>query len=183
MMSCMMGMGASIAGERETGELARLFMTPTSISTVVGGKIASKLIVELVRALILIFMAIVLFNVSIKGGILQTFIVLFFGALCFVGFGIMLSARTNTQEDYTQIGLPFSMPMMFVSGVFYPIETMPWILQKIAYIFPLTYLNDAMRGVMIKGQSLGDVWLDLAILLGFTALFFIIGVKRFNRDI
>ena len=179
MMSCMMGMGASIAGERETGELARLFMTPTSISTVVGGKIASKLIVELVRALILIFMAIVLFNVSIKGGILQTFIVLFFGALCFVGFGIMLSARTNTQEDYTQIVMPFSMPMMFVSGVFYPIETMPWILQKIAYIFPLTYLNDAMRGVMIKGQSLGDVWLDLAILLGFTALFFIIGVKRF----
>lgn len=130
MMSCMMGMGASIAGERETGELARLFMTPTSISTVVGGKIASKLIVELVRALILIFMAIVLFNVSIKGGILQTFIVLFFGALCFVGFGIMLSARTNTQEDYTQIVMPFSMPMMFVSGVFYPIETMPWILQK-----------------------------------------------------
>ena len=180
MMSCMMGMGASIAGERETGELARLFMTPTSISTVVGGKIASKLIVELVRALILIFMAIVLFNVSIKGGILQTFIVLFFGALCFVGFGIMLSARTNTQEDYTQIAMPFSMPMMFVSGVFYPIETMPWILQKIAYIFPLTYLNDAMRGVMIKGQSLGDVWLDLVILLGFTALFFIIGVKRFN---
>ena len=168
---------------RETGELARLFMTPTSISTVVGGKIASKLIVELVRALILIFMAIVLFNVSIKGGILQTFIVLFFGALCFVGFGIMLSARTNTQEDYTQIVMPFSMPMMFVSGVFYPIETMPWILQKIAYIFPLTYLNDAMRGVMIKGQSLGDVWLDLAILLGFTALFFLIGVKRFNRDI
>lgn len=183
MMSCMMGMGASIAGERETGELARLFMTPTSISTVVGGKIASKLIIELVRALILIFMAIILFNVSIKGGILQTFIVLFFGALCFVGFGIMLSARTSSQEDYTQIAMPFSMPMMFVSGVFYPIETMPWILQKIAYIFPLTYLNDAMRAVMIKGQSLGDVWLDLVILLGFTALFFIIGVKRFNRDI
>ena len=183
MMSCMMGMGASIAGERETGELARLFMTPTSISTVVGGKIASKLIIELVRALILIFMAIILFNVSIKGGILQTFIVLFFGALCFVGFGIMLSARTNSQEDYTQIAMPFSMPMMFVSGVFYPIETMPWILQKIAYIFPLTYLNDAMRAVMIKGQSLGDVWLDLVILLGFTVLFFIIGVKRFNRDI
>jgi len=92
MMSCMMGMGAAIAGERETGELARLFMTPTSVSTVIGGKIAAKLLIELVRALILIFMAILLFNVSIKGGILQTFIVLVFGALCFVGFGIMLSA-------------------------------------------------------------------------------------------
>jgi len=183
MMSCMMGMGAAIAGERETGELARLFMTPTSVSTVIGGKIAAKLLIELVRALILIFMAILLFNVSIKGGILQTFIVLVFGALCFVGFGIMLSARTQTQEDYAQIVLPFSMPMMFVSGVFYPIETMPWILQKLAYIFPLTYLNDAMRAVMLQGRNLGDVWLDLVILLGYTALFFIIGVKRFNRDI
>ena len=183
MMSCMMGMGATIAGERETGELARLFMTPTSVSTVIGGKIAAKLLIELVRALILIFMAVLLFNVSIKGGFLQTFIVLVIGALCFVGFGIMLSARTSTQEDYAQISLPFSMPMMFVSGVFYPIETMPWILQKLAYIFPLTYLNDAMRGIMLKGQTLADVWVDLVILLGFTLLFFIIGVKRFNRDV
>ena len=183
MMSCMMGMGATIAGERETGELARLFMTPTSVSTVIGGKIAAKLVIELVRAVILILMAILLFNVSIKGGLLQTFIVLVFGALCFVGFGIMLSARTQTQEDYAQIVMPFSMPMMFVSGVFYPIETMPWILQTLAYVFPLTYLNDAMRGVMLKGQSLGDVWFDLAVLLGFTILFFIIGVKRLNRDV
>ena len=183
MMSCMMGMGATIAGERETGELAKLFMTPTSVSTVIGGKIAAKLLIELVRALILIFMAVLLFQVSIKGGFLQTFIVLVIGALCFVGFGIMLSARTQTQEDYAQISLPFSMPMMFVSGVFYPVETMPWILQKLAYIFPLTYLNDAMRGIMLKGQTLGDVWLDLVVLLGFTVLFFIIGVKRFNRDV
>lgn len=183
MMSCMMGMGATIAGERETGELARLFMTPTSVSTVIGGKIAAKLLIELLRALILIFMAVLLFNVSIKGGILQTFIVLVVGALCFVGFGMMLSARTSTQEDYVQMVMPFSMPMMFISGVFYPIETMPWILQKLAYIFPLTYLNDAMRGIMLKGQTLGDVWLDLAVLLGFTLLFFIIGVKRFNRDV
>ena len=79
--------------------------------------------------------------------------------------------------------LPFSMPMMFVSGVFYPIETMPWILQKLAYVFPLTYLNDAMRAIMLKGQTLGDVWFDLVVLVGYTLLFFIIGVKRFNRDV
>lgn len=183
MMSCMMGMGSSIAGERETGELARLFMTPTSVATVIGGKIASKLTIELGRALILLILAIILFSVTVKGGILQTFILLLIGALCFVGFGIMLSARTATQEDYAQMVMPFSMPMMFVSGVFYPIETMPWIFQKIAYIFPLTYLNDAMRGVMLKGQTLGDVWIDIVILLGFTLLFFIIGVKTFNRDV
>jgi len=80
MMSCMMGMGSTIAGERETGELARLFMTPTSVATVIGGKIAAKLLIELVRAIILIFMAVILFNVWIKGGFFQTFIGLVIGA-------------------------------------------------------------------------------------------------------
>ena len=50
-------------------------------------------------------------------------------------------------------------------------------------IFPLTYLNDAMRAVMIQGQSLGDVWLDIVVLLGFTLIFFVVGVLRFNRDV
>lgn len=183
MFSCMMGMGASIAGERETGELARLFMTPTSVATVIGGKIAGKLIVELLRALILLVAAILLFNITVKGGIPATFLILVIGALCFVGFGIMISATAKTQEDYAQMVMPFSMPMMFVSGVFYPIETMPWIFQKLAYVCPLTYLNDAMRAVMIQGHSLGDVWIDILVLLGFTLLFFIIGVVRFDRDV
>ncbi|MGC9517281.1 MAG: ABC transporter permease [Methanomicrobiales archaeon] len=183
MFSCMFGMGESIAGERERGELARLFMTPTNVSTVVGGKIISKLVIETGRALILIVAAILLFGIAIKGSMVLTILLLVLGALCFVGFGIMISARVGTQEDYMQMVMPFAMPMMFVSGVFYPIETMPWIFQKIAYIVPLTYINDAMRTVMLKGGGIGDVWIDILVLLGFTALFFGLGVTKFNRDI
>ncbi|GAB4307326.1 MAG: ABC transporter permease [Methanobacteriaceae archaeon] len=183
MFSCMFGMGESIAGERERGELARLFMTPTSVTTVVGGKIISKLITETGRALILIVAAILLFGIVIKGSMLLTLLLLVLGALCFVGFGIMVSARVGTQEDYMQMVMPFTMPMMFVSGVFYPTETMPWIFQKIAYLVPLTYINDAMRTVMLKGGGIGDIWVDIVVLLGFTALFFGLGVIKFNRDI
>jgi len=183
MFSCMFGMGESIAGERERGELARLFMTPTNVSTVVGGKIISKLVIETGRALILIIAAILLFGIVIKGSMLLTVLLLVLGALCFVGFGIMISARVGTQEDYMQMVMPFAMPMMFVSGVFYPIETMPWIFQKIAYLVPLTYVNDAMRTVMLKGGGIGDVWIDILVLIGFTALFFGLGVTKFNRDI
>ena len=183
MFSCMFGMGESIAGERERGELARLFMTPTSVTTVVGGKIISKLITETGRALILILAAILLFGIVIKGSMILTLLLLVLGALCFVGFGIMVSARVGTQEDYMQMVMPFTMPMMFVSGVFYPTETMPWIFQKIAYLVPLTYINDAMRTVMLKGGGIGDIWVDMVVLLGFTALFFGLGVIKFNRDI
>lgn len=183
LFGCMFGMGDALAGERERGELARLFMTPTSIATVVGGKIISKLSIEIVRALILIGAAIVLFGIVIKGSMLLTLLVLILGALCFVGFGVMISARVSTQEDYMQMVMPITMPMMFVSGVFYPIETMPWIFQKLAYIFPLTYVNDALRAVMLKGVGIGAIWVDVAVLLGFTALFFALGVRGFNRDI
>lgn len=183
LFGCMFGMGESLAGERERGELARLFMTPTSVATVVGGKIISKLTIEIVRAIILIVAAIVLFGIIINGSMALTLLILALGALCFVGFGIMISARVSTQEDYMQMVMPITMPMMFVSGVFYPIETMPWIFQKLAYILPLTYVNDALRAVMLKGVGIGGVWIDIVVLLGFTALFFALGVTRFNRDI
>lgn len=183
MMGAMMSMGESLAGERERGELARLFMTPTSVATVVGGKIISRLVIQTSTALVLIGAAIVLFNITIAGSMLLTILLLILTALCFVGFGIMVSARVSTQEDYVQMVMPFSMPMMFISGVFYPLETMPWIFQKIAYLAPLTYANNALRGVMLKGAGIGDVWIEIVVLLGFTLLFFAMGVTRFNRDI
>jgi ABC-2 type transport system permease protein len=183
MMGAMMSMGESLAGERERGELARLFMTPTSVATVVGGKIISRLTIQTATAMVLIVAAIVLFGITINGSMLLTILLLVLTALCFVGFGIMVSARVGTQEDYIQMVMPFTMPMMFISGVFYPLETMPWIFQKIAYLAPLTYANLALRGVMLKGAGVGEIWIDIAVLLGFTLLFFALGVTRFNRDI
>jgi ABC-2 type transport system permease protein len=183
MMGAMMSMGESLAGERERGELARLFMTPTSVATVVGGKIVSRLVIQTSTAMVLIGAAILLFNITIAGSMLLTIFLLILTALCFVGFGIMISARVSTQEDYVQMVMPFSMPMMFISGVFYPLETMPWIFQKIAYLAPLTYANIALRGVMLQGAGLADIWIYIAVLLGFTLLFFALGVTRFNRDI
>ena len=182
-MSAMMTMGDSIAGERERGELARLFMTPTSVSTVIGGKIISQLMREMIKTIILIVVAVLLFNVVINGSALLLFLVLLISTLCFVGFGMMFSATAKTQEDYIQIILPIVMPMMFICGVFFPKETMPWVLQKIAAFLPLTYANDALRAVMLQGAGLDLVAFDLVILLLFTLLFFAVGVMRFNRDI
>jgi ABC-2 type transport system permease protein len=183
LFGCVFGMGEIVAGERERGELARLFMTPTSVATVIGGKIISKLVQETGRGIILIVAAILLFGIIINGSMMLTILLIILGALCFIGFGIMVSARVSSQEDFMQSVMPITMPMMFVSGVFFPIETMPWIFQKIAYILPLTYVNDALRAVMLKGAGVGDIWVDIVVLLGFTAVFFALGVTQFNRDI
>lgn len=182
-MSSMMTMGNSIAGERERGELSRLFMTPTNVSSVLTGKIISQVVRELIRALVLIIAAMLLFNVMIKGNLLLLVLVILIAVLCFVGFGMMFSATAKTQEDYIQIVMPVAMPMMFICGVFFPTETMPWILQKIALFLPLTYANDAFRAVMLKGAGLDSIAFDLIVLLAFALLFFIVGIVRFNRDV
>jgi ABC-2 type transport system permease protein len=183
MMSCMMSMGQSVAGERETGELARLFMTPTNVSTVVAGKIIARLVIETGRAIVLLLAAMILFNIIVQGSLALTFALLVLTGVCFIGCAIMISARVATQEDYIQMVLPITMPMMFISGVFYPIETMPWVFQKLAYICPLTYANNALRGVMLQGKGLGDIWLEILVLVGFTLVFYIIGVIKFDRDV
>lgn len=182
-MSAMMTMGNTIAGERERGELARLFMTPTSVSTVIAGKIASQIIQQLISAAILIAAAVVIFNVTINGSYLLLFLVILISLFCFVGFGMMFSATAKTQEDYMHMIMPVAMPMMFVSGVFFPVETMPLFLQKLSYILPLTYSNDAFRTIMLQGGGIGSIAVDLLILIIFGLIFFIIGVSRFDRDI
>lgn len=182
-MSSMLGLGNSIAGERERGELARLFMTPTSISSVLSGKIISQVVKEMIRAVVLILSAMLIFNAVINGSFALLILVMLISVLCFVGFGMMISATSKTQEDYIQIVMPIAMPMMFICGVFFPKETMPWLLQKISYLLPLTYANDAFRAVMLQGAGLGSIAFDLLVLLLFTLLFFVVGVVRFNRDI
>ena len=72
LFGCVFGMGEIVAGERERGELARLFMTPTSVATVVGGKIISKLVQETGRGILLIVAAILLFGIIINGSIVLT---------------------------------------------------------------------------------------------------------------
>lgn len=182
-MSSMLGLGDSIAGERERGELARLFMTPTSISSVLTGKIISQVVKEMIRAIILILSAMLIFNVVLNGSLALLILVMLISVLCFVGFAMMISATAKTQEDYIQIVMPLAIPMMFICGVFFPKETMPWLLQKISYILPLTYAEDAFRAVMLQGAGLSSIAMDLVVLLMFTVLFFIVGVVRFNRDI
>lgn len=71
---------------------------------------------------------------------------------------------------------------MFVSCVFYPIDTMPQIFQTIATFTPLSYACDALRAVMLRGATTGDILFDILVLVAFTVIFFVGAIKVFNRD-
>jgi ABC-2 type transport system permease protein len=72
-------------------------------------------------------------------------------------------------------------PMMFLTGVFFPIQQMPWFMQWISNILPLTYAVTAMRKVMILGAGVQDIIPELAILIGFGVVMLLIAIPVFRR--
>ncbi len=178
-----MGLGRAIAGERKDGSLTRVFLTPTSNVTIIVGTQIFYLLLETIRSTFIIFVAILLFGVSISGSIPDIIFIIALFALGATGVGMVLSVMTKTQEQYMALGMMVSMPMMFLSGAFFPVQTMPPVLQSMAQFLPVTYAADAMRGVMVKGFSLGQLLPDILALTVFGIFTITLSLLLFKREL
>jgi ABC-2 type transport system permease protein len=178
-----MGLGRAIAGERKDGSLTRVFLTPTSNVTIILGTQLFYLALETVRSSFIIFIAMLLFGVSITGNVTDIIILIAIYSFGCTGIGMVLSVLTKTQEQYMAVGMMISMPVMFLSGVFFPVQTMPPILQSVAQFLPVTYAADALRGVMVKGFSLYVVLPDIMALVIFGALTLTLSLLLFKREL
>ena len=178
-----MGMGRAIAGERRDGSLTRVFLTPTSNVTIIVGTLLFYVVFETIRSSIIVFIAMLLFGVSIKGSMVDIFILITIYAVGSTGLGMILSVLSRSQEQFMAIGMLFTLPSMFLSGVFLPIETMPSVFQGIANALPITYASDGLRGIMIKGFTLGQVTPDLMFLGLFALATIALSVALFKREL
>ena len=178
-----MGLGRAVAGERRDGSLTRVFLTPTSNVTIIFGTQLFYLLLETVRSSLLIFVAILLFGVSISGSILDIILIVALFSFGATGVGMILSVMANSQDQYMALAMLISMPMMFLSGAFFPIQTMPLVLQSFATILPITYASDALRGVMVKGFTLYQIMPDLLILCIFGLATVTLSLLLFKREL
>ncbi|MDW7732800.1 MAG: ABC transporter permease [Methanolobus sp.] len=174
--------GSAIAGEKEDGTIVRILMTPVSRRSVILGKTIYQLILQLARAVILIFAAYFLVGFNMNGSWLLVALVLTIFTLSGVGIGIVLSTRVDDMESFFQLNLLVILPSMFVTGVFFPLSSVPDWMRFISYFMPLTYANNAMRIIMIKGQGLNAIFTDLVILSLFAVITFSAGVYLFRRE-
>lgn len=181
MTAVLTGLAASVAREKEQGTLDGIMIAPISRLSIILGKATSQSIRGLIQGIIVMLLAIFLFGVTIHGNVFLVFLLLVLGIFSFVGLGILVSAAASEQETATQLLFMFQFPMLFLSGVFFPIQQMPAIMQKIAYILPLTYAIQALRKVMILGAGIMAVRTELIILLVFGAVTLIIAVPLFRR--
>lgn len=181
MMSVMTGLPAAISHEKEVGTLDGMMAAPINRLSIILGKTLAQTARGLLQGVLILTLAVILFGVTIHGSILLVFALLLLGVFSFVGFGVVITSFAKDQETAMMIMMTLMFPMMFLSGVFFPIQQMPWFMQSISKALPLTYLATALRKVMVLGAGVPVITTELAVMIGFGVVMTTIAVPVFKR--
>jgi ABC-2 type transport system permease protein len=182
MNSGVIGLSTAFVIYRERGILRRIKVTPFHLTSFVLARIISQLIIALAQTAILIGMAMALFGLNIEGNMALIVLEVLIGALAFLAIGFAIAGVSKNVETAAAVGNLVTFPMLFLSGVFFGIESAPNWLQPITRILPLSYLVDALRDTMSRGKGLTTVWTDLLVLVATFAIGMAIAVRFFRWD-
>jgi ABC-2 type transport system permease protein len=181
MMSVMTGLPAAISQEREVGTLDGMMVAPINRLSVILGKTLAQMARGILQGVLILVLAIAVFGVTVHGSIFLVFALLLLGVFSFVGLGVVLTSFAKDQETAVMMMTTIMFPMMFLSGVFFPIEQMPWFMQSISKFLPLTYVADSLRKVMVLGADIPAISTELGILIVFGIVMTAIAVPVFKR--
>lgn len=180
MQLAIFSLGFTIVNYKEKGIMKRLFATPLKPMHFIISQVATRLVVTVAQISILILVAVLLFDVKIIGSIPMIFVFVILGSILFLGFGFVLAGFAKTQDAIAALANVFVLPQMFLGNVFFPLESMPAWLQKVAVHLPLNYLSDAIRQIAIQAGSWGDVQKDFIGLLLWIVVSFLAAVNLFR---
>jgi ABC-2 type transport system permease protein len=182
MITGIMVCATSFAEDREKGIFRRLSVTPLKKQTVIGAQIINRYLIILVQTLILLLIGILAFNINIVGNYAAFWLILSLGAICFLTIGFSLTSLMRTAKSATPIGMIVFFLLLFLGRIFFPIGVMPKGLDYVSNVLPTTYLNDALRIVIIEGNSIANVGVELLVILGWTIACFALSIRFFRWE-
>jgi ABC-2 type transport system permease protein len=171
----------AIVRERERGTLESLITTPVTKTELMLGKIVPYIVVGYIQITFVLLIARFLFDVHVQGSWLLLYSVAFLFIVASLGVGMVISTFGKTQLQTMQMAFFFFLPNILLSGFMFPIASMPWIIQKLSHILPLTYFLVVLRGIVLKGTGLFDLWGHIWPLLIFAPLIVTIGILKFSK--
>ncbi|ADC65921.1 ABC-2 type transporter [Ferroglobus placidus DSM 10642] len=172
---------SSVAREKEEGTLELIFSTPLKSSELILGKFAAVTSIIMLDVFVVMAITHFAFDVEIRGNIFLLILAQLLFLTGSIGVGLAISAVSATQLQGIQASMLFALISIFLSGFFYPLESMPEGARMISYFVPLTYANIAFREVMIKGNGLEVVYPHIAILLLYTLVSISIAVTLLRK--
>lgn len=181
MLICAMMTSISIVREKEKGTMEVLLVSPVRPLLVIIAKAIPYLVLAFGILITILLMARFVLGVPLAGSVLWIIAVSVLYILLALSLGLLISNIAQTQLVALLLSaMVLLMPVIMLSGMVFPVESMPKILQWVAAVVPPRYYIDAMRKLMIMGVGIGEVLKEVAILAGFTVVFLTIALKKFN---
>jgi ABC-2 type transport system permease protein len=174
--------GLTMVEWREKLVLKRFSVTPTSRTTLVASQTVYRLVLSLLQAVIIIIVARLLFKVEMIGNWFEFFGIVLLGAMSLISIGYLVVSRVKTVESANIIIQVMFFPMMFLSGIFFPLELMPDFMRNIAAALPVTYLGDAFRQVMVGATPAYSMPINLAVIAGWMIVCLVLAIRFFKWE-
>jgi ABC-2 type transport system permease protein len=153
-----------LVADRQKLILKRLHATPLRRWQLVGSNVLMRLLIAVVQTVIIVGVGSALYNVQISGSWILIGALILLGSLSFIALGYVIASFASTEDAANGMTSAVQFPLMFLSGTFFPIDSMPDALKTVARALPLTYLGDGLRQVMVEGTPFAPLWVCFAFL-------------------
>ncbi len=180
-MTMILFTAVAIVRERERGNLEMLITTPMKTWELMLAKITPYVMIGLVQASLVLLLGHFLFEVPMRGDLLDTYIVTLIFIITNLALGLVISTLVSTQFQAMQLAFFVLLPSILLSGFMFPFAGMPRPAQIIAEALPLTHFIRLIRGVILRGASLQELMGELAILGVFIVVLMSLAVMRFSK--
>jgi len=180
-MTMVMFTAVAIVRERERGNMELLIATPVSSSELMIGKVLPFAGIGLIQTTLVLLLGAWLFEVPVRGSLLDVYLAAILLILANLSLGLMISTKAQSQFQAMQMTFFVFLPSILLSGFMFPFAGMPKIIQWIAEVLPLTHFLRLVRGVMLRGASMAELWPEVLALLAFTAVMMTAAILRFSK--
>jgi ABC-2 type transport system permease protein len=172
----------SVVREREMGTLDQLTVSPLSAAELMLGKTVPATLVALIDLVLVTALAILWFNIPMRGSFLDLLPAALLYILCGLAFGLLISSVSRTQQEAFMTMFLVLMPAIILSGFFYPISSMPEVFQWITVLNPVRHFLEIVRAIFLKGAGLADLWVQYAALTVMAGGATWLAIVRFRRS-
>lgn len=175
--------GIGLLRERTTGTLDRLISTPIRRYEIILGYLIGYGMFAVIQTIIVVLYAVHVLDIVMVGSIWNVIFVNLIVAFVALSLGILLSAFASSEFQMMQFIPIVVIPQVFFAGIFPPEGMATWMV-TIGKFMPIYYAADAMKGIMYKGESLGDIGIDIAVLVVFALVFImlnIVALKKYRK--
>ena len=182
MLVCAMMTSISIVREKEKGTMEVLLVSPTKPLMIILAKLVPYLVLAFTILSIILLMSSFVLGIPIKGSLFWIYVVSTIYILLALSLGILVSTIAETQLVALLISaMLLMMPIIMLSGMMFPIESMPKILQYISAIVPTRYYISAMRKLMIMGVGIEEIYFEVSILISMLIALMSLALAKFNK--